>query len=166
MVDKMTFEPQKKQVEDTVKRSAIDEKSVIQEVDKILNDAPDNYLVAGKGQDGAYILTPRTGNFAEISNLVKNIFGEKSVDIKNNQAPITETASIFITNGTWISGLAGRISENLKSETYKITGTGNAIGRGYLRPGHLAGNPGDDLGFGEADGQNTGQFQRLPRFHR
>jgi len=36
MVDKITFESPKKQVEDTLKRSAIDEKSVIQEVDKIL----------------------------------------------------------------------------------------------------------------------------------
>jgi type II secretory ATPase GspE/PulE/Tfp pilus assembly ATPase PilB-like protein len=64
MVDKMTFEPQKKQVEDTVKRSAIDEKSVIQEVDKILNDALENGAteIHFEPDPEKYLIRARIGN--------------------------------------------------------------------------------------------------------
>lgn len=102
-------------------------------INKVLNDAPDNYLVAGKGQDGAYILTPKTGNFSEIRNMVRGLFD----DYNNYSEPedfsktLTEEASLFIANGTWIAGLASKTSENLKGANFSITGTGNAIERNY-----------------------------------
>lgn len=102
-------------------------------INKVLNDAPDNYLVAGKGQDGAYILTPRTGNFTEIRQMVKDVFGEAPTksfaNLKTEYAE--ENASIFIANGTWITGLAGKISAELQNESFKISGAGNAIDRNY-----------------------------------
>ena len=43
-------------------------------INKVLSDAPDGLLVDGVGEDGAYILTPRSGNFGEVRDLVQNIF--------------------------------------------------------------------------------------------
>lgn len=103
-------------------------------INKVLNDGPDNYLVAGKGQDGAYILTPRTGNFSEIRNMLRDLFNDAnsySQEEDNNIQEVSNGTSIFIANGTWIAGLAGRTSELLKQSNFSITGTGNAIERNY-----------------------------------
>ena len=40
-------------------------------INKVLSDAPDGLLISGTGEDGAYILTPRSGNFSEIKKLMK-----------------------------------------------------------------------------------------------
>lgn len=102
-------------------------------INKVLNDAPDNYLVAGKGQDGAYILTPKTGNFSEIRNMIRGLFDsyDNYLEPDSSSTVINEEASLFITNGTWIAGLAGKTSETLKQANFSITGTGNAIERNY-----------------------------------
>lgn len=102
-------------------------------INKVLNDAPDNYLVAGKGQDGAYILTPRTGNFSEIRTMLRDIFNNLDNYSKTDSRSqnINEAASLFIANGTWITGLAGRTSGTLKEANFSIIGTGNAIERNY-----------------------------------
>jgi len=102
-------------------------------INKVLNDAPDNYLVAGQGQDGAYILMPRTGNFSEIQNMIRNIFDSKnpsSLKIEINDA-IEEEANVFVANGTWINGLAGKSAEKLTSYGFNVVGTGNYQERDY-----------------------------------
>lgn len=100
-------------------------------INKVLSDAPDGLLVSGKGQDGAYILTPRTGNFSEIKNMVQTIFDSNPVTEKSVIEPISEEAKVFIANGTWISGLAGKTSSTLEQYNFKTVGTGNAIERNY-----------------------------------
>ena len=102
-------------------------------INKVLSDAPDGFLVSSKGQDGAYILTPRSGNFSEIKNLVQNIFESTnlSVSIPEVIEPITDGARVFIANGTWITGLAGKTSSTLGKYQFKVVGTGNAIERNY-----------------------------------
>ena len=103
-------------------------------INKVLSDAPDGLLVSGKGQDGAYILTPRTGNFSEIRNLVQTVFETASTTTTTNIKavdPISDSASVFIANGTWITGLAGKTSNTLEQYQFKIVGTGNAVERNY-----------------------------------
>jgi len=102
-------------------------------INKVLSDAPDGFLVSGKGQDGAYILTPRSGNFSEIKNLVQNIFESASLGTPTPEVitPITDNARVFIVNGTWITGLAGKTSSTLEKYQFKVIGTGNAIERNY-----------------------------------
>ncbi len=105
-------------------------------VNKVLSDAPDGLLISGKGQDGAYILTPRTGNFSEIRNLIQNIFASTSTtpDISLKIInPITDNSKVFIANGTWITGLAGKTSNTLEQYQFKIVGTGNAVERNYAQ---------------------------------
>ncbi len=100
-------------------------------INKVLSDAPDGFLIAGKGQDGAYILTPRTGNFTEIQTMVQTIFDSQPEINLEVIEPITDSASIFIANGTWITGLASKISSQLEQYKYRVIGTGNAIERNY-----------------------------------
>jgi len=100
-------------------------------INRVLNDAPDNYLIAGKGQDGAYILTPRTGNFLEIRKMIQTIFESNTNQLKESSLKINDNASVFIANGTWIGGLAGKVSNDLKQYSFSIVGTGNAIDRNY-----------------------------------
>lgn len=101
-------------------------------INKVFSDAPDGLLVAGRGDNGAYILTPQYGNFSEINNLIKNVF------INNESKPaeipaITDSASVIINNGTWIAGLAGKISTKLENYNFKIIKTENAPERNYTQ---------------------------------
>jgi len=101
-------------------------------INKVLSDAPDGMLVSGTGEDGAYILTPRSGNFSEIRNMVQTIFTlTANTTTKKIVAPITDNAKVFIANGTWITGLAGKTSSTLETYDFKITGTNNAVERNY-----------------------------------
>ena len=98
-------------------------------INQVLSDAPDGYLVSGKGQDGAYILTPRSGNFSEIQNMVQTIFETNM--IAPIIEPITDSAKVFIANGTWVAGLASKTSTTLTEYSFETVGTGNAIERNY-----------------------------------
>lgn len=91
---------------------------------KVLSNSPDGLLVDAKGSDGAYLLLPRTGNFSEIQYLFKNIFNQASAEDK--AVVQSENASVQILNGTWINGLASKMSVDLEKLGFKITGLANA----------------------------------------
>jgi LCP family protein required for cell wall assembly len=100
---------------------------------RVLSDAPDGFLVPSIGEDGAYILIPRSGNFSEIKNMVQNIFSDSEAETVNRKTIeiISDNASLVINNGTWITGLAGKTSAELEQSKFKILKTGNATERNY-----------------------------------
>jgi LCP family protein required for cell wall assembly len=108
-------------------------------INKILSDAPDNFLVASQGDGGAYILVPRTGNFSSLQIMVRNIFADHepvdSFSNPNNEKEeiptISSDTNIVILNGTWITGLATRTSAVLDKAKFNILETGNAPERNY-----------------------------------
>lgn len=107
-------------------------------INKILSDAPDGLLVSSKGEDGAYILVPRSGNFSEIKNLVQNIFmtdatGETTEKTEKKVITITDKASVIILNGTWIANLASKTAVGLEQSRFKTLKTGNAPERNYTK---------------------------------
>jgi len=103
-------------------------------INKVLSDAPDGLLISGTGEDGAYILTPRSGNFTSIRKLVKNIFSvDGQVDTPTKIETISDGAKILILNGTWITGLAGKTAVTLKQSRFDILKTGNAPERDYVQ---------------------------------
>jgi len=108
----------------------IDQKTII---NKVLSNAPDGFLVAGTGEDGAYILTPSSGNFADIRSLVQNIFtvGAPAPDII--PAAINGQANVLVLNGTWVTGLAGKTGVFLTQYKFNILSTGNAPDRNYAQ---------------------------------
>lgn len=101
-------------------------------INKVFSDAPDGLLISGRGDGGAYILTPRAGNFSEMKETVQNVFinnANKPAEI----APIKDNASVIINNGTWIAGLAGKSSINLEKYDFKVIKTENAPERNYSK---------------------------------
>lgn len=106
-------------------------------INKVLSDAPDGLLISGKGENGAYILTPRTGNFSEVRNLVGNIFATSTAAIVGTPTKkiirITDDARVIVLNGTWISGLAGKISVMLEQSGFNILKTANSPERDYTK---------------------------------
>ena len=105
-------------------------------INKVLSDAPDGLLVSGQGENGAYILTPRAGNFFEVRNLIQNIFAAASstgtiTNPVKNITRITDDARVMILNGTWITGLAGKTAVMLEQSGFNVLKTGNAPERNY-----------------------------------
>lgn len=99
---------------------------------KVLSDAPDGLLVSTKGDDGAYILVPRSGNFTEIINMVHGIFDEATTTEKSRITTYPSgNAKIAINNGTWITGLASQTAAKLANYKFQIIATGNAEQRDY-----------------------------------
>lgn len=106
-------------------------------INKVLSDAPDGLLVSGKGENGAYILTPRSGNFSEVRNLVKNIFATSSAKTITTPTKaitrISDNAQVIILNGTWVSGLAGKTAVILEQSGFNVSKTGNSPERDYAQ---------------------------------
>jgi len=107
-------------------------------INEVLSDAPTSYLVSSKGEDGAYILIPRSGNFSAIRQMIQNIFNTGSADQAVDtglKAPSSysniDKTKVVILNGTYITGLATRTSANLATNEFQIVKTGNAPVRDY-----------------------------------
>ncbi len=104
----------------------------------VLNDAPNNYLVAGRGEDGAFILMPKTGNYNDIREMVKNIFPDKESIVEEKPAikvseKISEEVSVSVLNGTWTNGLAGQRAVVIKDRGFSVFETANAPVRDYSK---------------------------------
>jgi len=101
-------------------------------INKVLSDAPDGLLVSGKGENGAYILTPSSGNFAEVRNMFRNIFDTAdSATTAAAKTIINDGAQVMILNGTWINGLAGKTAVILEQAGFMVLKTGNSPQRDY-----------------------------------
>jgi LCP family protein required for cell wall assembly len=110
-------------------------------INKVFSDAPDGFLISGRGQDGAYILTPRSGNFTQMRNFVSDIFTVgTSTPATTSSSPnsysspvvtITDHATVLVMNGTWISGLASKTTVFLEQAGFKILKITNASARDY-----------------------------------
>ena len=75
-------------------------------ISRVLDNSPSGLLVNTVGLDGAYLLSPRSGDFSEIKYLINNIFNDAPVNDKEKVKQ--EKATIEIRNGTWINGLANK----------------------------------------------------------
>jgi len=93
-------------------------------INKVLSNQPSGLLVDSVGVEGAYLLIPRAGNFGEIQYLFANIF--KDVPADEKQVVKTEGAKVKILNGTWINGLAGKISVDLENIGFNIISIANS----------------------------------------
>ena len=98
-------------------------------INKVLDDSQDGLLVSGRGEEGAYILTPRNGDFTEIQYYANNVFSNVSEKIKEKVS--TEKAKLEIRNGTWINGLASKIAVDLEKYGLTITSLANADQQNY-----------------------------------
>lgn len=84
----------------------------------VIDDSPNGFLLNTIGPDGAFLLTPRGGNFLAIQKAIGNLFDEP--------ANINEEVSIEVKNGTSVPGLAQTIADQLQAEKFKVVYFGNA----------------------------------------
>jgi len=91
---------------------------------RVLDNSPSGLLVDTTGLDGAYLLSPRSGDFSEIKYLVNNIFNDAPATDKEKVKE--EKATVEIRNGTWINGLANKAALDLEKYGYDIVRVGNS----------------------------------------
>ena len=96
----------------------------------VLDDGPNGLLVAGRSEAGAYILSPKGGDFSDIRYLVNNFF-PTATQIKTIQSKNNQSAKIEMKNGTWINGLASQISIDLEKNNFEVLRISNSSQRDF-----------------------------------
>lgn len=112
----------------------------------VLDSAPGGFLINTTGENGAFMLVPKTGNFNTINDAINNIFATNNL-ATNNTAPTnyqipsstqqtqtvtrltTSSPKIEIENGTWIPGLAARMQKKLQDKGFTVIMVGNSLKR-------------------------------------
>ena len=97
----------------------------------VLDTSEGGYLEESITEEGAYVLLPRTGDFDEIQDLIKNIFSNAAPDstpIQTTPPPLTKV-NVEVQNGTWRAGLAARVRQELRHAGIKVTTIGNTTKR-------------------------------------
>ena len=87
-------------------------------VNLVLDDSPEGLLTSSISEEGAYILSPRSGSFSDISYRINYIVTPE------NERP--QSVKIAVKNGTLITGLAAKAAEKLEEKNYFITQVANA----------------------------------------
>ncbi|HSR89329.1 MAG TPA: LCP family protein [Candidatus Udaeobacter sp.] len=102
----------------------------------VLDDSPNGFLKSARGENDAYLLVPKTGDFGDINSAINNIFGSANTistptPTENKPAPATTTPSINIEiqNGTWQAGLAAVKKQELEKDSLVISAVGNSAKR-------------------------------------
>ncbi|OGF31093.1 hypothetical protein A3H09_04145 [Candidatus Falkowbacteria bacterium RIFCSPLOWO2_12_FULL_45_13] len=91
---------------------------------RVLDDSPGGLLVATTGEDGAFLLAPKSGDFSEIKYLVKNIFTD--APLTDRKKIKQEKAAVEVRNGTWINGLASQVALDLEKYGFTVVRIGNS----------------------------------------
>jgi len=93
-------------------------------INRVLDNSPNGLLYDGKNEQGSYVLSPRSGDFAEIQYFVNNVFSDAPKELKT--LVTDERATIEVRNGTWINGLASQVALDLEKYGFIITRTRNS----------------------------------------
>ncbi len=104
----------------------------------VLDDGPNGYLVPGTSTGGAFILSPRTGNFTEIKDMFTNVFDTKPAvvdDTPPQNAPLLTPVTIEIQNGTWIPGFAARTKQTVEDLGLPVASVDNTQKKPYTESG-------------------------------
>lgn len=113
-------------------------------INKVLDNSPNGLLVDTIADNGAYILSPRSGDFSEIQYMVNNIFSDAPVEAKN--VVLEEAATVEIRNGTWINGLASQSALDLEKYSFNVIRVGNSSKQNFQKSVIY------DLSYGEKEG--------------
>jgi len=90
----------------------IDKGSII---NKVLDNSQNGFLVSS--DVGFYHLEPKSGNFTQIQNFVKNIFSEDES---------IASVEVEVYNGTKTPGIAAKFADTLKAKGFNVTKTENS----------------------------------------
>lgn len=101
----------------------------------VLDSSQNGYLINTTGESGAFMLSPKTGNFDTINLAIKNIFQSQSLeqtpDVSETNSDLSfnnrNSPKIVIENGTWIPGLAARTEKKLEEKGYDVIMVSNSL---------------------------------------
>lgn len=106
----------------------------------VLDNSPSGHLISSTGESGAFILSPKTGDFVTINTAIRTIFETSDAaraklpeltarTAKTEPATHTYGGTIEIQNGTWRVGLAARFNKELSGQGFNVIGVGNSLKR-------------------------------------
>ncbi len=95
-------------------------------INKVLDNSPSGLLVDSVGDNGAYILSPRSGDFSEITYLFANLFGTPKKDGDTESTKPKEKIKVTVLNGTWINGLGSRLAVDFEQDGIEVVEIGNS----------------------------------------
>lgn len=108
----------------------------------VLDTSPEGYLVNSQSDGGAFMLSPKSGSFAEINNMIKNVFETKTGTVlisatstPPQDAPLLTPSIVEVQNGTWRAGLGARVGKSLQNKGISVTTIGNTNERPLLASG-------------------------------
>ncbi len=94
----------------------------------VLDNSADGYLANAYSPNGAFMLQPKSGNFEQINQMMKNIFQSDiqiADDTPEQDSPDYKYADIEIQNGTWYAGMAARMRKRLQDKGFYVASIGN-----------------------------------------
>jgi len=100
-------------------------------INKVIDNSAGGLLVDQIGLDGAYLLIPRSGNYDDIKSFVQNIFGNNPVITP--VAPLENSTNLQIVNGTWVTGLASKVSTGLTPYNFNTIKISNGTERNFTK---------------------------------
>ena len=103
---------------------------------RVLDTSKDGLLIATRGEDNAFLLLPKTGNFKQIKDLIHHIFSQETYATKLQQEKQEENiknekAKIIVLNSTKVEGLASKFSQQLIRDGYFVVKIANAKKHNY-----------------------------------
>ncbi|MCK5061088.1 LCP family protein [Candidatus Parcubacteria bacterium] len=100
-------------------------------ITRVLDNDPNGLLIDTITEEGAYVLVPRSGDFAEIQYFINNIFSDAPIEQKN--VVINERSTIEVRNGTWINGLASQMALDLEKIGFTVIRIGNSSRQNFQK---------------------------------
>ncbi len=104
----------------------------------VFDNREGGFLVDSISPEGAYILSPVTGNFDAMKQAIASVFEETPVVINTTPeqtTPVKPIATIEIQNGTWRGGLGARTAKHLTEKGLTISVIGNTLNRPIAESG-------------------------------
>jgi len=98
---------------------------------KVIDNSPNGLLTDSISDQGAYILSPRSGDFTEIQYFINNIFSSAPVSVSARVSD--ERATIEVRNGTWINGLASQTALDIEKLGFIIVRIGNSAQQNFQK---------------------------------
>lgn len=100
-------------------------------INKVLDNSPNGLLVDMITAEGAYVLTPRSGDFTEIQYFVHNVFSDAPYEAK--EVVKVEKSTVEVRNGTWINGLASQTALDLEKYGFNVIRIGNCSHQNFQK---------------------------------
>lgn len=98
---------------------------------KVLDNSANGLLTDSISDMGAYILSPRSGDFTEIQYFINNIFSSAPEAVTTKVA--NERATIEVRNGTWINGLASKTALDIEKLGFIVVRIGNSAQQNFQK---------------------------------